>query len=81
MAALELLGADREDFRERSFELIADAESPFSWIERFSAAASNQPVRRGRPVVAPNSWPRWRNRSPTSSESSVGNGPPPTRVV
>ncbi|HWS11531.1 MAG TPA: adenylosuccinate synthetase, partial [Rhodocyclaceae bacterium] len=28
------------------------------WIERFSAAASNQPQRRGRPVVAPNSLPR-----------------------
>jgi len=42
-------------------------ETPFSWIERLSAAASNQPVRRGRPVVAPNSWPRWRSRSPTSS--------------
>ena len=32
------------------------------------------------PVVAPNSCPRWRSRSPTSSDSSVGNGPLPTRV-
>jgi len=55
--------------------------TPFSWIERLSAAASNQPVRRGRPVVAPNSRPRWRSRSPMSSESSVGNGPSPTRVL
>jgi hypothetical protein len=56
-------------------------DNPFSWIERLSAAASNQPVRRGRPVVAPNSCPFCRRCSPTSSQSSVGNGPPPTRVV
>ena len=34
-----------------------------------------------RGVVAPNSWPRWRSSSPTLSDSSVGNGPPPTRVL
>ena len=43
--------------------------------------ASNQPVRRGRPVVTPNSPPLVRSASPTSSSSSVGNGPSPTRVV
>ena len=43
--------------------------------------ASNQPVRRDRPVVTPNSWPMLRSRSPSSSSSSVGNGPLPTRVV
>ncbi len=31
------------------------------------------------PVVVPNSWPRARSSSPTSSSSSVGNGPDPTR--
>jgi len=31
---------------------------PLIWIERFSAAASNQPQRRGRPVTDPNSFPR-----------------------
>src|SRR5215469_6858512 len=41
---------------------------------------SSQPVRRGRPVTAPNSLPFLRRDSPTSSLSSVGNGPPPTRV-
>ena len=43
--------------------------------------ASNQPQRRGRPVVVPNSAPSARSRSPSSSSSSVGNGPSPTRVV
>ena len=37
--------------------------------------------RRGRPVVAPNSCPSCRNRSPISFSCSVGNGPSPTRVV
>ena len=41
---------------------------------------SSQPVRRARPVVVPNSPPRRRISSPTSSSSSVGNGPEPTRV-
>ena len=45
-----------------------------------SATASNQPQRRGRPVVEPNSEPRVASRLPTSSNSSVGNGPEPTRV-
>src|SRR5262245_5599803 len=43
--------------------------------------ASNQPHRRGRPVVVPNSAPPVRSRSPIASCSSVGNGPSPTRVV
>jgi hypothetical protein len=37
-------------------------DTPLIWIERLSAAASNQPTRRGRPVVAPNSLPRLRSR-------------------
>ena len=48
---------------------------------RFSATMSIQPQRRGRPVEAPYSWPRSRMPCPTSSSSSVGNGPPPTRVA
>src|SRR5580698_6503016 len=43
--------------------------------------ASNQPVRRARPVVTPYSPPTLRRNSPCSSLSSVGNGPEPTRVV
>src|SRR5580704_13195003 len=41
---------------------------------------SSQPVRRGRPVTAPNSLPRLRKSSPSAPSSSVGNGPLPTRV-
>ena len=51
-------------------------------------SASYQPVRRGRPVVVPNSKPIRRSRAPgpsgsapSASSSSVGNGPEPTRVT
>src|SRR6202044_250599 len=43
--------------------------------------ASNQPQRRRRPVVTPNSPPVLDRYSPFSSNNSVGNGPEPTRVV
>src|SRR3954452_2408572 len=43
--------------------------------------ASNQPQRRGRPVVTPPSPPVLDRYAPNSSNSSVGNGPEPTRVV
>src|SRR5436190_24394591 len=43
--------------------------------------ASNQPQRRSRPVVVPYSVPTLRRCAPLSSNSSVGNGPEPTRVV
>ena len=43
--------------------------------------ASNHPQRRGRPVVTPRSPPMVRSFSPSSSRSSVGKGPEPTRVV
>src|SRR5271165_2958790 len=46
-----------------------------------ATTASNQPVRRGRPVVTPYSPPVRRSHSPCSSVSSVGKGPAPTRVV
>jgi hypothetical protein len=53
-----------------------------------SAAASSQPVRRGRPVTEPNSLPTLASVMPTgswrcglsASYSSLGNGPEPTRV-
>src|SRR3989339_1707992 len=54
---------------------------PFKRILWRRRTASNQPQRRGRPVVAPNSWPRSRRYSPVESLSSVVNGPSPTRVV
>jgi hypothetical protein len=43
--------------------------------------ASNHPQRRRRPVTVPNSRPRSPKPRPTSSCSSVGKGPLPTRVV
>src|ERR1043165_649018 len=46
-----------------------------------TTTASNHPQRRARPVVAPNSLPSLRTRSPISSSISVGSGPAPTRVV
>ena len=46
-----------------------------------TSTASNQPQRRGRPVTVPNSWPRSPSNWPTESVSSLGKGPPPTRVV
>ena len=46
-----------------------------------TTSASNQPQRRLRPVVVPNSAPISRSFSPSASNSSVGIGPSPTRVV
>jgi hypothetical protein len=55
--------------------------TPFTRTEYLATTESNQPQRRGRPVVTPNSPPALRSHSPWSSRSSVGNGPDPTRVV
>src|SRR6266446_4599506 len=46
-----------------------------------AAGPSNQPHRRGRPVVEPYSFPRVRSVSPGLSSDSVGKGPAPTRVA
>src|SRR5688500_12097251 len=54
---------------------------PFTRAAYRTTTASNQPHRRGRPVVAPNSLPRRRTSSARGSSSSVGSGPLPTRVV
>ena len=54
--------------------------TPLIMQANFSATPSIQPQRRGRPVVAPNSFPLLRNSSPVASSSSVGKGPLPTRV-
>src|SRR5205823_11883287 len=55
-------------------------EVPLIIPEYASSGRSSQPQRRGRPVTAPNSLPRLRILSPAESNSSVGNGPSPTRV-
>src|SRR5947208_58355 len=54
---------------------------PFTRTAYRPTTASNQPTRRGRPVVVPNSTPTFARCVPLSSNSSVGNGPAPTRVV
>ena len=46
----------------------------------FKATRSIQPQRRLRPVTEPNSCPNVQIWSPVLSNSSVGNGPAPTRV-
>ena len=46
----------------------------------FGTSHVRQVIARGRPVVEPNSLPRSASRVPISSNSSVGNGPEPTRV-
>ena len=53
----------------------ARPSTPFSSNERRSIGMSSQPQRRGRPVTEPNSLPRFASPAPTSSVSSVGNGP------
>src|SRR3990170_4227959 len=55
--------------------------SPLTRTAYRTTTASNQPQRRGRPVVAPNSPPSSRIRSARSGAASVGSGPLPTRVV
>src|SRR5882672_8275405 len=55
--------------------------SPLIIVEYRTPGPSNHPQRRGRPVVAPNSFPRLRRSSSWSPAASVGNGPVPTRVV
>src|SRR5919202_725779 len=61
--------------------VMTSAVSELMRAAYFSATRSSQPVRRGRPVVVPNSPPRSRISTPSSSCSSVGNGPAPTRVA
>src|SRR5262249_29071143 len=66
----------------RTSILVITMESRPLIIAAYRAAGpSNQPHRRGRPVVEPNSPPRLRIWSPMVSRHSVGNGPLPTRVV
>src|SRR5690625_5058070 len=62
------------EFRERSV-------IPLTRRAWRTTTLSNQPTRRGRPVVVPYSRPTSRIWSPTSSVNSVANGPSPTRVV
>ena len=55
--------------------------TPLIRVAYLPMTVSIQPQRRGRPVVVPYSVPTLRKNSPLSSNSSVGKGPSPTRVV
>src|SRR5436190_10353554 len=55
--------------------------SPFTRAAYRPTTASNQPQRRSRPVVVPYSAPTLSRCWPLPSNSSVGNGPEPTRVL
>src|SRR5262249_24896604 len=63
-----------------SFVTASDA-SPLTFVAYRTTTPSNQPQRRARPAVDPNSFPRAWSPSPTASVNSVGNGPLPTPVV
>src|SRR2546426_4509265 len=66
----------------RTSIFVTTTESRALIIAAYLAAGpSNQPHRRGRPVVDPYSFPRVRICSPAASSDSVGNGPAPTLVV
>src|ERR1700742_2110194 len=54
---------------------------PLTAADWRTSTASNQPQRRLRPVLTPNSRPRVPRYSPISLSCSVGKGPEPTRVV
>ena len=78
-----LLGADRRTTPEQIAALIdahASRERPLFYVGS-SGVEMAVGSHLARPVVVPNSPPRVRMCSPTSSSSSVGNGPEPTRVV
>src|SRR5712671_1733973 len=60
--------------------VTARSSIPFTMLAWRVATESNQPQRRGRPVVAPNSRPMAWSISAIWA-FSVGNGPSPTRVV
>src|SRR3954470_21409715 len=54
---------------------------PLTRLAYRATTAATQPQRRSRPVVTPTSPPCLRRYSPLASNSSVGKGPEPTRVV
>ena len=55
--------------------------NPFTLALYLPATKSNHPHLLFLPVVAPNSFPEDCNKSPSLSNSSVGNGPLPTLVT
>src|SRR5262249_45448860 len=61
--------------------VTAMSVSPLIRVAYRTTTASNQPHRRARPVVAPNSLPSVRTRSAIGSSLSLGGGPGPPRGV
>ena len=61
--------------------VIHKLSTEFIKIAFFKATRSSHPHLLGLPVVAPNSFPRLAISSPSSSKSSVINGPSPTLVA
>ena len=62
-------------------EIVAVHAAYFTAGADVATTASYQPHRRVRPVDTPISPPMRCSLSPSASNSSVGNGPDPTRVV
>src|ERR1043166_3758903 len=73
--------ANRSSVSSTSNFVTARSVKPLIRAAYRTTTPSNQPQRRGRPVVAPNSLPSLRTRSDNSASNSVGSGPLPTRVV
>ena len=63
-----------------SKRVMAIPVNPLTRRLKRAATPSNQPQRRGLPVVVPNSCALSLIWLPISSFNSVGKGPPPTRV-
>ena len=61
--------------------VIHKLSTEFMKIAFFKEIRSSHPHLLGLPVVAPNSLPRLAISSPSSSKSSVANGPSPTLVA
>ncbi|OGW80654.1 MAG: hypothetical protein A2Z83_09640 [Omnitrophica bacterium GWA2_52_8] len=61
--------------------VTASSVNPLIRTAYCAMIASNQPQRRGRPVVDPNSPPFFWILSIKAGENWVGKGPSPTRVV
>src|SRR5690606_37937225 len=61
--------------------VTASPVSPLIRAAYRTTTASNQPQRRARPVVAPNSFPSSLTPPASGLSNSLGRGPLPTRVV
>src|SRR5208283_4688439 len=82
-SAVDLISDADGNFSQIVEHIQLGDDQPAGAVDHIGVAKQRQieqPVRRGRPVTAPNSLPFLRSASPISSFNSVGKGPPPTRV-